>query len=153
VVCRDRHMADVMETLINNVHNAGYTSPEIYGYLTSGDTTDWTYGMFRIPSFTIELRPKTYSGGGFELPENQIIPTCEENLPAALYLIGWNPADLNSDYTVNLKDLAIFLSYWLWPGCDPANLCCEGADIFGNDTVDMIDMALFANEWSTRTTE
>jgi hypothetical protein len=148
--CRDRHMADVMETLINKVHNAGYTSPEIYGYITSGDTTDWTYGIFRIPSITIELRPKTYSEGGYELPENQIIPTCEENLPAALYLIGWNPADLNSDYTVNQKDLAILSSNWLWPGCNLANLCCNGADIFGNDTVDMIDMALFANEWCTQ---
>ena len=148
--CRDRHMADVMETLINNVHNAGYTSPEIYGYLTSGDTTDWTYGIFRIPSITIELRPKTSFEGGFVLPENQIIPTCEENLPAALYLIAWNPADLNSDYTVNLQDLEILSSNWLWPGCNMDNICCEGADIFGNDTVDMIDMALFTNEWCTQ---
>jgi chitodextrinase len=148
--CRDRHMADVMETLINNVHNAGYTSPEIYGYITSGDTTDWTYGMFRIPSITIELRPKTSSEGGFILPEDQIIPACEENLPAALYLIKWNPADLNSDNTVNLGDLAILSSYWLRSGCNLANLCCDGADIFGNNTVDMIDMALFANEWCTQ---
>ena len=148
--CRDRHMANVMETLINNVHNAGYTSPDIYGYITNGDTTDWTYGLFRIPSFTIELRPKYSSEGGYELPANQIIPACEENLPAALYLIGWNQADLNSDYTVNLQDLAILSSNWLRPGCNLANLCCDGADIFGNDTVDMIDLALLANEWQTQ---
>ena len=67
-----------------------------------------------------------------------------------MYLIGWNPADLNSDYTVNLKDLAILSSYWLRSGCDLANLCCDGADIFGNDTVDAEDMALFANEWCTQ---
>ncbi len=149
--CRDRHMADVMETLINNIHNAGYTSPEIYGYLTSGDTTDWTYGIFRIPSYTIELRPKSSSEGGFVLPEDQIIPTCEENLPAALYLIGWNQADLNSDYIVNLQDMAILSSYWLWSGgCNLANFCCDGADIFGSDTVDAGDLTVFVNEWQSQ---
>ncbi len=146
--CRDRHMADVMRDLMNEVHDAGYTS-EVYPYLTNGDTTDWTYGIFRMPSITIELRPTSTSGGsGFELPEDEIIPTCEENLPAALYLIGWNEADLNSDYIVNLEDLAILSSYWLWPdGCNLDNICCDGADIFGSDTVDMIAMGLFANEW------
>jgi carboxypeptidase T len=83
-------MADTMEVLINNVHDSGYTSPEHYGGITTGDTTDWTYGIFGMPSFTFELPPKTGAGGGFILPESQIIPTCQENLPAALYLIEWS---------------------------------------------------------------
>jgi|GEM_PF-778435 len=146
--CRDRHMADVMRDLMNAVHGAGYTS-EVYPYLTNGDTTDWTYGIFRIPSITIELRPTGTSGGsGFELPEDEIIPTCEENLPAALYLIGWNEADLNSDYIVNLKDFSILSSYWLTTGgCNLANLCCDGADIFGSDTVDTDDLFILADQW------
>jgi chitodextrinase len=136
---------------MNEVHGAGYTS-EVYPYLTNGDTTDWTYGIFRMPSITIELRPTGSSGGsGFELPEDEIIPTCEENLPAALYLIKWNEADLNSDNIVNLQDLAILSSYWLWPGdCNLDNICCNGADIFGSNTVDMIDLAVFAGEWQAK---
>ena len=147
--CRDRYrVADVMKTLMNEVHGAGYTS-EVYPGLTSGDTTDWTYGIFRMPSITVELRPTDTSGGsGFDLPEDEILPTCEENLPAALFLIGWNEADLNSDLIVNLEDLSILSSYWLTSGgCDVGNLCCDGADIFGSDNVDEQDLAIFANEW------
>lgn len=149
--CRDRHMSDVMRDLMNEVHGAGYTS-DVYPYLTNGDTTDWTYGIFRMPSITLELRPTGTSGGsGFELPENEIIPTCEENLPAALYLIGWNQADLNSDYIVNLQDMAILSSYWHWPGdCNLGNICCNGADIFGSNTVDVDDLAVFAGEWQAQ---
>jgi carboxypeptidase T len=52
-----------------------------------GDTTDWTYGEYAIPSFTIELRPDSPQAGGFILPPEQIQPTFEENLPAALEFI------------------------------------------------------------------
>jgi chitodextrinase len=146
--CRDRHMADIMRDLMNDVHGADYTS-EPFLYPCSGDTTDWTYGNFRIPSFTIELRPTRISGdGGFNLPLEEILPTCEENLPAALYLIGWNEADLNGDYIVNLNDLAVLASHWLTSGgCDLGNICCEGADIFGSDTVDVKDLAILAEKW------
>ena len=147
--CRDRNIANNMESMMNAVHGAGYTSPDIWPGYTNGDTTDWTYGTFRMPSITIELRPTATSGGsGFDLPEDEILPTCEENLPAALYLIGWNEADLNSDNIVNLNDLAILSSYWLTSGgCNLDNLCCDGADIFGSDTVNIIDLSLLANEW------
>ena len=150
--CRDRHMSDVMRDLMNEVHGAGYTS-DVYPYLTNGDTTDWTYGIFRMPSITLELRPTGTSGGsGFELPEDEIVPTCEENLPAALYLIGWNEADLNNDFIVNLEDLSILSSYWLTSGgCDLGNGCCNWADIFGSDTVDERDLAVFADQWLAQT--
>jgi hypothetical protein len=62
-------------------------------YVVSGDSTDWGYGELGIYSFGIELRPVTVGQGGFVLPENQIIPTCEENLPVALYLISFAAAD------------------------------------------------------------
>jgi carboxypeptidase T len=57
-------------------------------YLASGDTTDWLYALLGTPSYTIELRPVSYSPG-FELPGSEIQPTYEENLPAALMLIDW----------------------------------------------------------------
>ena len=56
-------------------------------YPTAGDTTDWAYGEYGIPSFTIELRPEKIEQGGFILPATQIIPTYEENRAAAFYLI------------------------------------------------------------------
>jgi carboxypeptidase T len=40
-----------------------------------------------MPSFTIELRPRTHQEGGFILPASQIQPTWEENRPAAFRFI------------------------------------------------------------------
>ena len=56
-------------------------------YPTAGDTTDWTYGVYGIPSFTIELRPRSHTEGGFILPASQIQPTFEENEAAAVRFI------------------------------------------------------------------
>lgn len=81
-------MAEEMQGLIQGVHGVVYTpqqSAELYP--TAGDTTDWTYGTYGIPSFTIELRPRTSAEGGFILPGSQIQPTWEENRPAAFRFI------------------------------------------------------------------
>src|SRR5215213_8886999 len=78
------NLAQEMQGLIRDVHGKIYTpqqSSELYP--TAGDTTDWTYGEYGIPSFTIELRPSRPEEGGFILPANQIQPTWEENRPAA----------------------------------------------------------------------
>ena len=82
-------LATTLADSIFSVHGVGYTpqqSSELY--LASGDATDWLYGETRAPSFTIELRPRS-SIPGFILPEGEIQPTFEENLPAALLLIQW----------------------------------------------------------------
>jgi len=74
---------------IQSVHGKKYTPGQSSTlYLASGDTTDWLYALFGVPAFTIELRPGSYNPG-FELPESEIQPTFEENLPAALSLINW----------------------------------------------------------------
>ena len=86
-----REMEDIagdMQRLIRQVHGESYTvqqSSQLYP--TAGDTTDWTYGEYDVPSFTIELRPDTQAEGGFILPPSQIQPTWEENRPAALQFI------------------------------------------------------------------
>lgn len=82
-------MANAISDSIRGVHGQTYV-PEASSdlYLASGDATDWLYGERRSPSFTIELRPRSASPG-FLLPDNQLLPTFEENLPAALYLIQW----------------------------------------------------------------
>ncbi len=83
-------LASTMADSIFNVHAKRYTPEQSSDlYLASGDATDWLYGTQTIPSFTIELRP-TSSFPGFELPESEIQPTFEENLPAALFLIRWS---------------------------------------------------------------
>jgi len=80
--------AVAMANQIRAVHGVSYTPEQGSDlYLASGETTDWLYS--EIPQsrpYTIELRPRTISPG-FQLPEGQIVPTFEENLPAALYLI------------------------------------------------------------------
>jgi carboxypeptidase T len=83
-----RELAEDMHKLIRDVHGETYTPEQSSQlYPTAGDTTDWTYGEYDIPSFTIELRPDTQEEGGFILPPDQIQPTWEENRPAALELI------------------------------------------------------------------
>jgi carboxypeptidase T len=81
-------LAHQMQKLIEDVHERTYTPQQSAQlYPTAGDTTDWTYGIYQIPSLTIELRPRTIDEGGFILPPNQIQPTWEENQPAALEFI------------------------------------------------------------------
>jgi PKD repeat protein len=83
-------MAEDMADEIEKVHGKDYTPEQGSDlYITSGGSDDWLYGVHNIAAFTIELRPKTMAEGGFVLPPDQIIPTWEENKPAALYLIEW----------------------------------------------------------------
>lgn len=82
-------MAQTMATLIQAVHGQTYEPQQATDlYPTNGTSDDWLYFQ-TMPAFTIELRPVTLAGGGFVLPVEQIAPTFEENLPAALYLIEW----------------------------------------------------------------
>lgn len=81
-------LAGRMQELIQEVHGEFYTPQQSSDlYPTAGDTTDWTYGIYGMPSYTIELRPSSIDEGGFILPPEQIQPTFEENLPAALAFI------------------------------------------------------------------
>lgn len=82
-------LALVMAHKIRSVHGVNYTAGQSSTlYLASGDTVDWLYALLGVPAYTIELRPAS-SFPGFELPEDQIQPTFEENLPAALFLMNW----------------------------------------------------------------
>ena len=93
-----------MEDLIDAVHGANYTADKSSGlYLASGTTDDWTYDIDRIPSYTIELRP-IGSIPGFQLPPSEIDETVDENIPAALYLIGLTQNDEDGDGVVEVDD-------------------------------------------------
>jgi len=70
-------------------------------YLTSGTDDDWLYGEMGTYSYTIELYPHwadndpavSFPYNGFHPRSDKIIPVCNDNLPAALYLaqIADNP--------------------------------------------------------------
>lgn len=82
-------LANGIADRIRAVHGVRYTPEQASDlYLASGDTGDWLYALRQVPALTIELRPSS-SVPGFELPEDQIQPTFEENLPAALYVMSW----------------------------------------------------------------
>lgn len=75
-----------------NLINAGHSNAQ-YDYVAgqgsyllydvNGDFNDWVHGTLGIMALTVELRPA--GAPYFELPANEIIPTCAENLPAFLY--------------------------------------------------------------------
>lgn len=121
-----------MESLIESVHQMDYTpmqSGNLYRKHAPGVLTDWTYERFGIPSFTIELRPCKGCLYGFELPEEQIQPTWEENWPAAEFLIELFTLQItapSSTQTVfagpsdNPRSLRIFLD-GVWRGKIPGD--------------------------------
>ena len=78
-----------MQDLIYDVHGHLYDAGPIYStiYQASGGSVDWAYGDQGRIGFTIELRDTGQYG--FQLPPEQILPTCEENLPAILHLTQW----------------------------------------------------------------
>ncbi|MBS1984696.1 MAG: zinc carboxypeptidase [Bdellovibrionales bacterium] len=67
-----------------------YTSePASSLYIASGDTTDWSYGTHGVISFTFELSPSDYAGGGFYPGDKAIDPTFQANLNPMLYLLEY----------------------------------------------------------------
>uniref|UniRef100_A0A672IVG7 Carboxypeptidase O n=1 Tax=Salarias fasciatus TaxID=181472 RepID=A0A672IVG7_SALFA len=77
--------AGAIEKVHGKIYRVG-SSPEIL-YANSGSSRDWAH-MLGIPmTFTFELRDNgTF---GFELPEDQIQPTCEEAYSGALHIITY----------------------------------------------------------------
>ena len=66
----------------------GYTPEQSSDlYIVSGDTTDWSYGSLGIFSFTFELSPASWGGGGFYPGPGIINSTFQDNIRPMLYLI------------------------------------------------------------------
>jgi len=99
----DEASADVIQA----VHNVQYDYGSIYTtiYPADGVSPDWYYGVAGAFAFTTELRDT----GTFELPADQIVPTCEENFAAALLLAQWS---YGSPVIITLP---AELPTWLWP--------------------------------------
>ncbi len=86
-----KRMADLMRPVNGRSYSVQRAGAEFY--LTNGDTTDWAYGIYHIPAFTIELPPVDQVHGGFFNAEKDIQSLFNENLPALLYLIDWSIAN------------------------------------------------------------
>ncbi|XP_068446845.1 carboxypeptidase O-like [Clinocottus analis] len=75
--------------VIKSVHGMNYTvgtSPDVL-YANSGSSRDWAR-LQGIPlAYTFELRDK--GKFGFQLPEDQIKPTCEEAYAGALFIVTY----------------------------------------------------------------
>ena len=78
-----------MQALIQAVHGRFYAAGPIWStiYPVNGGSVDWVYGSKGRFAYSIELRDT--GEFGFLLPPEQIIPNCEENLPAIVYLSQW----------------------------------------------------------------
>ena len=76
-------------SLVHGVHGQVYTPGQSNYtiYATNGDFDDYAYGAQGVLAFTPELRPTSSGEGGFLLPEEQILPTVEENTAPALWLM------------------------------------------------------------------
>jgi len=83
-------LGTTMNALIGAVHSVNYTFGPLCQtlYQASGCSVDYMYGTQDRFGMTIELRPVS-GNPGFLLPPSQILPTCEENLPAIVYLSRW----------------------------------------------------------------
>jgi hypothetical protein len=56
------------------------------------------YATQDIYSYTVELRPTDLSGGGFELPPDQILPTVRESFAAAMAMASWTTQGLQFSF-------------------------------------------------------
>ncbi len=84
-----RDLAAEMTRLINESHSDPqfdyvFGTPVELLYVASGTFEDWAHHTIGATSLIIELRPSSFPF--FELPPEEIAPTCRENLPAYLYL-------------------------------------------------------------------
>ena len=99
-------MTDRMYQVSGRVYGFG-SSEQLY--LVNGDTTDWVYGTFGTPAFTVELPPRTVSAGGFVVPESLIGSVSDENIAALMYfnnylLDKWNGNNKPGEITGPVKD-------------------------------------------------
>jgi murein tripeptide amidase MpaA len=92
-------LGNAMNDAITNTNNYPFTfgvgDADGAIYLASGTMPDWSYDELGALGYTFELRPNSSSGGGFELPESQILDACAENYNGAMEMIIW-AADIQS---------------------------------------------------------
>ncbi len=81
-------------------------------YITSGDTTDWSFGEHKIISFTFELYPANIWEGGFYPSADVIESVVKNNIPPALYLIEYADNPYRVIATVHPRDFLTVSDAW-----------------------------------------
>ncbi len=81
-------IAERMRAAIAGTHGVAYdVRPGSTLQRGAGGTAgDWSYGERGALSFLVELRPASAREGGFVVPPEQIVPTCDETLNAVVAL-------------------------------------------------------------------
>lgn len=89
-VVRDRQVYEKMAQKMATWN--GYTPQQSSDlYIASGDTTDWSYGVQKIFSFTFELDPRGgWDMGGFYPGDEIIESVVDKNYEPALYLMEFS---------------------------------------------------------------
>lgn len=89
-----RSIGEKYTSLVKSAHGFDYIQgPTNYTlYTTNGDFGDYAYAVHGTLAYTPEMRPATSDLGNFNLPEDQILANCEENLASAMWLMN-NVAD------------------------------------------------------------
>lgn len=84
-------IADRMQRAIAEAHGKRYkVRPGSELSVGAGGTVaDWSYAEHGALAFLVELRPASRAEGGFEVPPDQIAPTCDESYAAVLALGDW----------------------------------------------------------------
>jgi hypothetical protein len=141
-------LTDGMAAAILSVHGREYTSGPLQPtlYQANGVSVDWAWGARQILGLTIELR----AGGasGFELPPEEIVPTCEETWPAFLVIADHlTPpacyADCDGIGGLTANDFGCFLNAFA-NGQSYAN--CDGSSIAPVLTAN--DFSCFLNQYA-----
>jgi hypothetical protein len=65
----------------------------------------------------------------------------------AMFSENWLSVDWVCPDNANFVDFAYFAGRWQITGCDSSNNFCGGADMDTSGTVDMADLAIFADNW------
>lgn len=103
-------------------------------------------GEYQINWYTVDGGGGASSGGTYQLTGTIGQPDADYSGGEPYELLGgfWIGGPL---CIVDLQDLAQFAAHWLEVSCDAGNNYCEGADLNGEDGVNLEDMRLLANEW------
>ncbi len=145
-----QNMDNQMAAAILAVHGVSYAAGPIDTtiYEASGTSVDWAYGQQGIQAFTTELRDT--GAFGFELPTDQITPTCEETFAAFMVLTNSivpcypNCDNSSAAPTLNVLDFACFLNRFA-AGDTYAN--CDGSTT--PPVLNVLDFACYLNLYAT----
>ncbi|MBN1845244.1 MAG: hypothetical protein JW810_06140 [Sedimentisphaerales bacterium] len=111
------------------------------------DSTGWiTIVDLGEGQYWMGSRLNIYTEGRVTVLETIFHP--DQHAPAEEMLVWNNPmGNLNTDFWLNLKDLAIFAAQWLRTDCTPYNHWCANADVNEDGAVNLADLYIMMIGW------